>query len=288
MPLHAPGNFGERILGYGGHSSGKTTAWMGIADLALKTKSPAHFHVIDNDNATGRLIQSSRGSFQHLQENTSIYIPTDMDDYEPITERILNDVQEEDWIILDMLSNTWEGMPDWWHTKVFGESSWDYYQAVRRDIVEAAKDDRGHEKQFGGDAGVDWQWINKTYRAWEKQITIKAPCHVFATSSESEIQERYDKSGEQRAMYEIASGFAPKTQKDAVHRFHTVMRFTRKVAGKGRVKTFTRKITMVKDRDREDIWEEEAGQGMTLELQSGPKFAFDYLTKIAGWELGKA
>lgn len=285
MPLHPPGDFGERILAYGGHSAGKTTAWMGIADLALKTKSDAHFYVIDNDNATARLIANPRGSFHHLTDNTTIWTPESIDDYETITEQILNDVDDDDWIIVDMLSNVWESMPDWWHENVFGESSWDYYATVRREIVEAEKEERGHEKQFGGDAGVDWQWIGKTYRAWEKKVTINAPCHVFATSTESEIQERFDSTGEKRAMYEIASNFSPKTEKNAVHRFHTIMRFSRKVSGKGRKKSFTRKITMVKDRDREAIWEEEAGPGMTLELRDGPRFGLDYLWKIAGWQL---
>lgn len=258
---------------------------MGIADLALKTKSDAHFYVIDNDNATARLIKNPRGSYHHLADNTTIWVPNSIDEYEAITEQILNDAQDDDWIIVDMLSNVWEGMPDWWHENVFGESSWDYYAAVRREIVEAQKQDLGHERQFGGDSGVDWQWIGKVYRAWEKKITINAPCHVFATSSETEIQDRYDKTGELQAMYAIASNFQPKTEKGAVHRFHTILRFTRRTSGKGQTKTFTRKMTMVKDRDREDIWEEKGGRGMTIELKDGPKWGFDYLKSIAGWQL---
>jgi hypothetical protein len=287
MPLHPPGNYGERLLVYGGQSAGKTTAWMSIADLALKTKSDAHFHVIDNDNATARLITNPRGSYHHLTANTTIHRPQSIDDYEPITEQILNDAQDDDWIIPDMLSNVWEGMPDWWHQNVFGESSWDYWVSTRKMIVEAAEKNEGHERSFGGDSGVDWQYIGKVYRGWEKKITVNAPCHVFATSSEAEIQARYDKTGEQAAMYEIASRFAPKTEKGAVHRFHTILRFSRKVSGQGRNKTFTRKMTMVKDRDREEIWEEKAGPGMTIELGDPAKFGFDYLVKIADWGLGK-
>lgn len=287
MPLHPPGNFGERILAYGDHSAGKTTMWMSIADLALRTKSDSHFYVIDNDNATARLITNPRGSFHHLEANTTIYRPKGIDDYEGITEQILNDAQDDDWIIPDMLSNVWEEMPDWWHANVFGESSWDYWQKTRREIVEAEAKDLGHERQFGGDSGVDWQYLGKVYRSWEKSITVNAPCHVFATSAESEIQARYDKTGELQAQYAIASNFSPKTEKGAPRRFHTVMRIVRRVSGQGRNKTFTRKMTMVKDRDREDIWEEKAGRSMTLELSDPPKFGLDYLVKVAGWGLGK-
>lgn len=261
---------------------------MGIADLSLKTKSDAHFHVIDNDNATARFIANPRGSFHHLQENTTIYVPSDIDEYEKLTEQILNDVQPDDWIIPDMLSNVWESMPDWWHKNVFGESSWDYWRTTRKMILEAESEgSRGHERQFGGDSGVDWQYIGKVYRAWEKQITVFAPCHVFATSAETEIQDRFDKTGEQRALYAISNGFAPKVEKGAPHRFHTILRFQRKVSGQGMKKTFTRSMTMVKDRDREEIWEEKGGRGLTIELTDGPKFALDYLVKVAGWGLGK-
>lgn len=286
MPLHAPGAFGERILGYGGNSAGKTTAWMGIADLSLKTKSPAHFYVIDNDNATARLIENPVGSFHHLKANTTIWVPKSFDEYEGITEQILNDVTPDDWAVLDMLSNVWEGMPDWWHTNVYGESSWDYWVTTRKEILAAAADgDKGHERQFGGTAGVDWQYIGKVYRSWEKEFTVNAPCHVFATAAETEIQARFDKTGEQTARYAITGGFAPKVEKGAPHRFHTIMRFRNITEGQGMRKAITRKVTMVKDRDREDIWEEIGGRGLTMELNDGPKFALDYLKRIAGWSL---
>lgn len=288
MPLHPPGPFEERILGYGGHSSGKTTAWMGIADLALKTKSDAHFWVIDNDNATARLIKNPRGSFHQLEANTTIWVPKSFDEYEGITEQILNEAQPNDWIVPDMLSNVWEGMPDWWHENVYGESSWDYWIATRKEILAAvAEGDKGHERQFGGTAGVDWQYIGKVYRSWEKSLSINAPCHLFATSAESEIQARFDKTGEQAARYAIAAGWAPKVEKGAPHRFHTILRFRSITEGQGMKKAITRKITMVKDRDREETWEEIGGRGLSIELSNGPRFALDYLVKVAGWSLGK-
>lgn len=283
MPLHAPSDDPERLLVYGSQSAGKTTMWMSIADLAQKTKSDAHFYVIDNDKATGRFLENPRGSYNHL-ENVTVFKPTSIDDYEGITERILNDIQDDDWIIPDMLSNVWKEMPDWWHENVFGENPWDYWKATRKAIVET---EGGHERQFGGDSGVDWQYIGKVYRSWEKQITLTAPCHVFATSSETEIQDRYDKTGELQAEYAIASNFQPQVEKNTKHRFHTIIRVTRRAEGRGRSKSFTRKMTMVKDREREEIWTERGGKGLTVELSDPPNFGLDYLVKIAGWSLGK-
>ncbi len=284
MPLHQPGSDLERILAYGGANSGKTTAWLGIADMAYKTKSDAHFWVIDNDNATSRVIANPRGSFHHLHEtNTTIWVPRTFDEYEGINETILSEAQPDDWIIIDMLSNVWEGMPDWWHQNVYGESPWDYWKAVRKEALS-----EGGEKGFGGEkAGVDWQYIGKTYRAWEKPLTIYQPCHVFATSAESEVITMYDKTGENAARYAIANGFQPKTEKGVYHRFHTVLRFRNTVSGQGRKKVYTRKVTMVKDRDREDIWEEELDGGSTLELSEGPKFVSDVMMRMWDWKLGK-
>jgi hypothetical protein len=252
----------------------------------MKTKSDAHFYVIDNDNATARLIENPVGSFHHLKANTTVWTPDSMDDYGGITEEILGNVKSEDWIVVDMLSNVWETMPDWWHENVFGEDSWSYWTATRKAIVEAESKDLGHERQFGGDSGVDWQYIGKVYRGWEKKISIHAPCHVFATSAEAEIQARYDPTGELRGQYAIAANFAPKTEKGAPRRFHTILRFRRTVSGQGRNKTFTRKVTMVKDRDREAVWEEIGGKGMTIELSDGPKFGWNYLRDIANWSIG--
>jgi len=287
MPLHAPGPFEERILVYGAQSSGKSSAWMAIADLSLRTRSDAHFYVIDNDNATARVIANPLGSYHHLTENTTVFVPKSIDDYKGITEQTLNDCTPDDFIVIDMLSNVWEGMPDWWHENVFGEDSWSYWTTTRKEIVQAEASGGGHERQFGGTGGVDWQYIGKVYRAWEKQLSIGAPCHIFATSSETEIQARFDKTGEMTAQYQIASNMAPKVEKGAPHRFHTIIRLNRIVSGQGARKSFTRKMTMVKDRDRENIWADKGGRGLTIELGDPAKFGLDYLVAIAGWGLGK-
>jgi hypothetical protein len=176
MPFHAPGDFKELILAYGGPGSGKTTAWMGIADLSLKTKSDAHFWVIDNDNSTIKAITNPTGSFHNLTANTTIWRPKSFDEYEAINDTILSEAKPNDWVIVDMLSNVWEGMPDWWHQNVFGESPWDYWKSVRKEILSGEKD-----RSFGGDSGVDWQYIGKVYRAWEKALTMNPPCNFFGT-----------------------------------------------------------------------------------------------------------
>lgn len=286
----------ERILLYGGYKVGKSYTYIGLMDLALRTKTDSHFWIIDNDNATEGIGLYESGTYGELLgeqtdedysngvkkefERATIWIPESFDDYQYINPEIRKRVKRQDWIVIDMLSNVWEGMPDWWIENVYEDNTWSYYADVRR-AIESDEAGAG-ERNFGGQKGVDWQYLGKQYRKWEKPLTLNAPCHVIAYSSETEIQERYDKSGEQRAQYKSTSGFAPKVEKGAGHRFHSVARIRKQVGKDGKTVT-SRRMTVVGDRDRMDKWEEL--KGLTLELSQGPRFGFDYLVKMSGWKL---
>lgn len=282
MPFHAPPDSErERILLYGPPDAGKTYAWLGIADLAQKTKSTARFHVIDTDRAVLRNLKGPNAEFNHLK-NIEVYQARNIEQAKEASEKILANIDsDDDWIIVDMLSNIWDGMSDWWITKVWDESPVDYWVTVRRDIVEAKEEGKGDPREFGGQAGPDWNYITKTYLAWEFPITIDAPCHVLCTAAESEIQERYDTTGERRAQYKSTSFMAPRGQKLTVHRFHTVLRVNRTVS----FKETTREMTKHKDRVPLSLWEDLGGRGLTIPMSKGPKFGFDYLKKVAGWSL---
>lgn len=286
----------ERILIYGAPKVGKSFTYIGIMDLAQKTKTDSHFWIIDNDNSTegiglyeggtyGRLLgemidEDYSEGIKREYENATIWIPDDFSQYKGINDEIKKKARREDWIVIDMISNVWTQMPDWWIENVYGDDTWTYYADVRKAIEE--NEEGAGERNFGGQKGVDWQYIGKTYRRWEKALTLQAPCHVIAYAEETEIQARYDKSGEKAAQYRTTSGFAPKTEKGVPHRVHTIARMTRRVGRDGR-KVVGRELTVQGDRDRMDKWEELPG--LTLELKEGPKFGFDYLVKIGGWKL---
>jgi len=172
-------------------------------------------------------------------------------------------------------------MSDWWISHVFEEDPVAYWVTVRKDIITAKEQGKGDPREFGGQAGPDWAYITKTYLAWEYPLTIDADCHVLATAAESEIQERYDTTGEQRARFKSTNFMAPRGQKLMVHRFHTVLRMSRTVS----FKETTREMTKHKDRVPQELWEEIGGRGLTVPLSVGPKFGMDYLKKVAKWSL---
>lgn len=289
----------ERILIYGSAKVGKSTTYISLMRFARMTKTDSHFHIIDNDNASeaiglypggtygellGELVDETfDDSYTRLEyEHATIHIPETFEVYGPIADEIRKRANQQDWIVVDMLSNLWEIMPDWWIQSVYEENTWEYYAKVRQ-AIEAEEEGSG-DRGFGGHSGVDWQFIGKEYRRWEKKITLYAPCHVIAYGAETEIQARHDKSGEKRSQFQMTSSFAPKTEKGAIHRFHTIARMQKRMAPGGKT-VKERSLTFLGDRDREGIIEEQLGRGNTLVLSEGPKFATDYLVKLAGWKM---
>ncbi len=281
MPLQPPPDTErERILVYGAPDAGKSYCWFGIADLSQKTKSSARFHVIDTDRATLRMMRGPNAEFSHLK-NVTIYQARNVDQAQEASEKILAEVTEEDWIVVDMLSNIWDNMTNWWISNVFDESPVDYWADTRRRILASKEKGKGDSKEFGGQDSVDWNYITKAYLAWEFPITIDAPCHVFATAAETEIQKRFDPDGEKRARYVSTNFMAPRGQKLTEHRFHTVLRITSLTS----FKEVTRELTRHKDRVPESVWQEFEGRGLTMQLSNGPRFALDYLRRAAMWRL---
>lgn len=280
----------ECILLWAAAGVGKTYAELGIMKFAALTRTDNHFWIIDNDNQMEASGLVEGGEFGELVDRSTIWVPESFDEYDEITKEIKENAAPQDWIFIDMLSNVYQSMPDWWVENVYGENPHTYWGAVRKEIVEAQqvadmKGERGgHEKQFGGTSGVDWQYIGKQYRAWEKRLSIFAPCHVMAVCGEQEIEERYDPSGARRAQFAATNAVAPKGEKDAVHRFHTTMRMQRQVGRDGR-STKGRTITVHKDRGRMAKWDEVGGRGRTIELAEGARFAWDYLIQVGGWKM---
>lgn len=299
----------ERILIYGGSDAGKSYTYLGLMDFARKTKTDSHFWIIDNDNATEGIGLYPGGSFGHLLgeeqgevedewkgekegatygqqfERATIWVPETFDDYNPIKDHIKKRVKPDDFIVIDMMSNVWEIMPDWWIENVYGDNTWEYYAGLKRAVNSDDPDERKEaaRNDFGGLPGGAWQYVGKVYRKWEKSLTLFSPCHVLALSAESEVLPHYDTSGEDQAKWKKTSGFRPKVEKNAPHRFHTLMRANRLLARDGK-SVKSRELTVWKDRDRMERWDEVTGKSQTLELSEGPKFAWDYLVKIGGWK----
>lgn len=292
----------EKILIYGGAKSGKSSNYIGLIDFAQKTKTDSHFFIIDNDNASeaiglypdgsygfllGDVDKRERdGSYTRYSNDIEVWVPRSFDDYGKITEQILERAKPEDWIVLDMISNVWSTMPDWWIKNVYGDDPWDYYKKIRKALAD--EEEGANDSRFGGLSGGAWEYVGKAYRSLERNLTTYGPCHIMLLATEKEIQARFDKSGEKAAQFAAVSGFQPGSEKDLIHRVHTIMRQTKTVGRDGK-KVTERNLTMFGDRDREHKWDELTGRSLTLPITlvehgTAPRFAWDYLIKVGGWK----
>ena len=247
----------ERILSIGQPGSGKSYGWLRIADLAQKTKSPAHFYCIDTDDAIERMLYEE---FSHLHNVTS-EVCFSYPDMAKATENFKALAKPGDWIIFDMISALWEEAQEHYINEVMGQRSSDYFLRIRKMMQDADK--TGSPIAEGLEGWRDWGQINKMNTTVMKDL-IGNVANIYAVAPVDELSGKEDKDS--RLAYGGLK-VKPRGQKKLGHWFHTILWFQQM--------TMTDyAITTVKDRGRK------------LQNQTPLKnFALDYLLKIAGWKL---
>lgn len=261
----------ERILVFGDSGTGKSKAWLDLAATVHKTDGEGTFYCIDTDFGVERMLDEGynylvdEGRLQYWQA-------ADFDEMKNAGEEIAKLAGKNDWIILDMLDSPWIEVRNWFIQNVYGQDPEEYFVDTRRKIKEALDAGaKGHERQYGGSSGLDWDYITKIYLAWEQKLTVRTRANVYAATSIAAVDER-SASAEEIKMYAITGGIKPYGQKRVRHRFHSVIYMKRTLSGW--------EMTCVKDRGREETWKELGGKGKTLPVR---RFEMDYLKKIGGW-----
>lgn len=218
-----PGAPSERILCYGSHGTGKSSAYLSIAE-----KVPdATFHVLDSDESIARML------FERDLPNVQATPVESWQDYVEATRKVTSTMAPHDWLVIDMLGPAWQAAHAYYVETKFGKEVPDFYM----DFAVAGK--KGNPLQ--GD--TDWAQINRVWRAYEA-ILKKCPGNLFATTGARATGER--DSAEQTADYGHL-GARPDGQKQLGHLFHTVLYLTRKA------RTGERLVTTAKDRGRREL-----------------------------------
>src|SRR3974390_1833081 len=101
--LHPPGRRRERILLYGASGSGKSTAWLTVAEWIHKTKSDAIVYAIDTD----RTWDDMEPYAGHLDKLVTAYPGTTWDQIRDAIRRLSGLGAEDDWLVVDMASRCW-------------------------------------------------------------------------------------------------------------------------------------------------------------------------------------
>lgn len=246
----------ERILGFGDTGTGKTSAFLQIAEFHQRHGSDAIFYVLDTDNTMEAMV--TRGRYAELT-NLNITQLTCWDDYVPSIERLRKKVRPHDWCSIDLVSKAWSEVQDQYVVEIWGDLE-DYWVNARKqgDLADGTP----------MDGWTDWQVINRMYRQFSNAVH-RMQCHVYATAEQKELMKasKSGKGGEKADIQETYGRFGvkPEGQKQLGHMFHTILLFKRSGRGQHIVNT-------VKDRERSELTAEEWDD-----------FAATYLEGVAGW-----
>lgn len=245
----------ERILVYGYSGSGKTNAWLSIAQWCQQEGLDAEFWVLDTDGGSvGRLIRRSYRDLHNVHW-TEVY---GWEDYNSALDHIQENAKEGDWLVIDMIDAAWDSVQEYFSQQVFQEDLADYFLEARKTLSDKDKSLDALE------GWKDWVVIKKLYKRWLDKALFAGPYHIFA-AAKAQTVEKNDPATIRAAFW---NGSRPAGEKNLAHLFHSVLYLEHRM-DKGK-DTWT--LTTMKDRGSRYV--------DSLKVQN---FAMQYLVGIAGW-----
>lgn len=245
----------ERILGYGPPGAGKSTAILSVA----KRCPSSTFHVIDTEfDNYDRLLDTE---FSDLK-NVEVYPMVEWDGMIPQIKEIKKEVGKNDWLVVDSMTPTWDGVQEAYIARIFDEEMDEFFLKMRV----AQQNDK--DADGGLDGWKDWGVINKMYAPLYREL-LTTNCHVYMTAEADKLGEPIKgKGGESKETKQLfgALGLKPKGQKRLGHIPQTVLLFTKNRSGDWGMNT-------VKDRGRVEMDDVSVGD-----------WSRDYLVNVAGWK----
>jgi hypothetical protein len=217
MSLRPPSNRRERSIVYGRFDSGKSHAWLSIAEWIHNTGSTARMYVADTDNSW----EAMRPSDGHLDEIIQV---TDLDvtDYRPWLEWVAKTktvINREDWVVVDMIDDTYGAAQTfYWDSMAPDDLLADIYLRNQQNI-----NSKGSEgESMAGAHGGNWGVIYKYYFAFITPI-VNMKCNVLCCARAKEVS----KEDKPEIVNSYPVGWRPAGpgafDKDLAHSFLTVI-----------------------------------------------------------------
>lgn len=264
--LSSPYRSRERIMAFGHEGSGKSSGILSIARRSPDVK----FWIIDNDNAYDRLLETDFTDVWGLDnllfagEHFGKRPLNNWDNIIAALKYAIDNMERDDWLVIDMLSKMWSQVQEAFIEKIFGKDIDDYFLHIRKLKAQAGDD----KKSLGAmDGWKDWPVINAMYSQRVSELLLNCHGHLYVVSESNKISDDDDKGI--KDLYG-PFGVKPAGQKRSGHLMQTVLFFTKD----SRKQVY--KISTIKDRGRV-MWTDEPFDD----------FAIDYLVNTAGWELKK-
>jgi hypothetical protein len=254
-------------MAFGHEGSGKSS---GILSIARRSPD-AKFWVIDNDNAYDRLLETDFTDVWNMEnvlfagEHFGKRPLNDWDNVVGAIKYATDNMDRDDWLVIDMVSKLWSVVQEAFIDKVFDRDIDDYFMHIRQLKAKAGDD----KKALGAmDGWKDWPVINSMYSQRVADKLLNCPGHLYVVAESQKISDEDDKGI--RDLYG-PFGVKPAGQKRSGHIMQTVMFFTKNS------RTQEYKMSTIKDRGRA-MWTDDVFQD----------FAIDYLVNTAGWEVKKS
>jgi len=234
MPVISPHAYREWILLYGPFCSGKTHAYLSLAQFYAQTQTPGVFHIIDTDYA----VRVQMEKFPEIHEvkdggNLSIYECYDFADMQTAAKSISDTARPSDWVVLDKETTAWKGAPDYYCRSRFDKSAdqieMEYKQLMERLGKPAV--DSGLLRYYGNG-------INPMYEHEFRDLLLyKSRANVIICADSKEVNSSDPKSRGPRDSRDVAQqfeqvGFKPAGQKDTPGKMHTIILLDQRYRGR--------------------------------------------------------
>ena len=265
--LSAPTQKRERILLYGEAGSGKSSAWVSIANWIVKSKSDAKIYLFDSDYSYEAMYDES---FDSVVEVVNV----DVNEFELWAKKLREvrpKLKRDDWLVVDMIDKAWTGAQNWyWRSVGGGDSIGEVYLRAR---TEPGFD-------VGGAYGANWGDINRLYDDF-MSLFINAPCHKLACTPARQVMVNpqsglaINKNDVEWVRYQ----YKPVGQNRLSHGFHTIL-LAREIPS---TKGSEYNLTTVKERG--PVGKTRRSELRGEKVPEGNGFVGTYLVKVAGWKL---
>lgn len=270
MPFESPSVDPERLFMFGGPGAGKTFAGLTVARMLMRTKSDVRFWIIDTDRAIGRMLEDPAFEGVGRYVKDTYFTARRWEDSRKAVDKITDKVSRGDWIMVDFFSKLWTQVQNYFIRAIYETTPDRYAEDIRKGLARGDKEAKKKQRGGGFEGFMDWPYINKIYGE-PVDALIWSDANIFYTAEAGRIGD--DDPKEVKELYGDL-GVKPTGQKLAGHQAQTII-----LGRKGRK---GRTIQCVKDRSREHVWAEEAGEDEDLILP-WRDLAKDYLMDVAGW-----
>lgn len=249
----------ERITAFGHAGSGKSSLIYQI----LQAHKAADAYVIDMDYsfAHERLVQTE---YPELEDRVHIEtIDTDWIEFGKAFDRILKEGTEDDWLVIDPGTATWQAVQSWFSTQVHGSDIGAHMARLRKET----KDIKEFNKELSSD--MTWPVINKLYTEGFYGRYRRWPGHVIVVCEAASV--RKDADAAEKAEF----GF-----------------LGQKPAGQKQI-PYIGATNIYLDHSSKDVWRFTTTKDRGRPLQEKVEFdatdptgtfAYVYLEDVAGWE----